>query len=424
MADFQFLILLNFLNLPVTFAVSPIYSACSQSCIQAQDTTFGIPNGAIYGPVANNQAVCNNEPYLKATAQCIYQNCGEDDLSTTVGIFIAGCTETDTPTSFTSQQLIAFGSEGSSSAISVAVSTTQAPAATTAHTSVVTTGTAGTTLIGPTVSTPAPFVTTLDISPTGASSSTSNTSVSSSKKLSGGAIAGIITGAIIALALVALVLFLSLRHNRKYATAKEGPAAIDESGKPAAPDESPTDSESKKIVVAVSAIPVSSPEEYAAEPTSKNSSHDPSSGKIPVSSLPASKEHVSYPTTRGAEEMPSNNATMQDGPLMMPAELDEHSSASATVTSPHQELPAYYEPHFEMAADSTAFHAEAEDSSSHIQRANSQSPSTIGVATISTGVGAGLDIMRAPDEELAWLEAEEEKIRKRKSELIALGQRN
>jgi hypothetical protein len=32
--------------------------------------------------------------------------------------------------------------------------------------------------------------------------------------------------------------------------------------------------------------------------------------------------------------------------------------------------------------------------------------------------------MRAPDEELAWLEAEEEKIRKRKSELKALRERS
>jgi hypothetical protein len=120
--------------------------------------------------------------------------------------------------------------------------------------------------------------------------------------------------------------------------------------------------------------------------------------------------------------MAVNNVTMQEGPPMMPSELDEHPSASATVTSPHQELPAYYEPHFEMAADSMTFHAEAEDNSSLVQRANSQSPSTAGGATSS--MGPGVEVMRAPDEELAWLEAEEEKIRKRKSELVALRQRS
>jgi hypothetical protein len=78
-----------------------------------------------------------------------------------------------------------------------------------------------------------------------------------------------------------------------------------------------------------------------------------------------------------------------------------------------------------MAADSTTFHPEAEDNSSHVQRANSQFPSTVGGAKeILTGAGAGVGVMRAPDEELAWLEAEEEKIRKRKSELVALSQRS
>jgi hypothetical protein len=78
---------------------------------------------------------------------------------------------------------------------------------------------------------------------------------------------------------------------------------------------------------------------------------------------------------------------------MIPTELDERPSASATVTGLLQELPAYYEPHFEMAADSTTFHAEAESNSSHVQRANSQSPSTVeGTTTI---VSAGAEVMRA-----------------------------
>jgi hypothetical protein len=55
-----------------------------------------------------------------------------------------------------------------------------------------------------------------------------------------------------------------------------------------------------------------------------------------------------------------------------------------------------------------------------IQKAASVYPSTvIGVARDT--IGAGLEVMRAPDEELVWLEAEEEKIRKRRSELQRLG---
>ena len=71
-------ILLNFLRLPMTFA-QDLYSTCSQACIETQDAVFSIPSGSVYGAVANNQAVCNNKPFLKATAQCIYQNCGEQD---------------------------------------------------------------------------------------------------------------------------------------------------------------------------------------------------------------------------------------------------------------------------------------------------------------------------------------------------------
>jgi hypothetical protein len=55
-----------------------------------------------------------------------------------------------------------------------------------------------------------------------------------------------------------------------------------------------------------------------------------------------------------------------------------------------------------------------------IQRAASVSPSTVSGVTRDT-TGAGVEVMRAPDEELAWLEAEEEKIRKRRTELQRLG---
>jgi hypothetical protein len=74
-----------------------------------------------------------------------------------------------------------------------------------------------------------------------------------------------------------------------------------------------------------------------------------------------------------------------------------------------------------MAAD-TPEQLRSENSNSHVERAGSQPPSTTRDATsttISTGTGVG--VMRAPDEELAWLEAEEEKIRKRKSELTRQG---
>ena len=55
-----------------------------------------------------------------------------------------------------------------------------------------------------------------------------------------------------------------------------------------------------------------------------------------------------------------------------------------------------------------------------VRKAASVYPSTVsGVAR--DAIGAGLEVMRAPDEELVWLEAEEEKIRKRRSELQRLG---
>ena len=115
----------------------------------------------------------------------------------------------------------------------------------------------------------------------------------------------------------------------------------------------------------------------------------------------------------------------------MPAELDQHPSANATqppylsgsVTVPKQELLAYYNPHFEMAADVTAtIHAETESN-------GDQAPRTMGGVMSDSigsgaGVGVGVGVMRVLDEELAWLEAEEEKIRKRKSELKALGERS
>jgi hypothetical protein len=74
-----------------------------------------------------------------------------------------------------------------------------------------------------------------------------------------------------------------------------------------------------------------------------------------------------------------------------------------------------------MAADvTTTIHAETEND-------GDQAPPTRGgVMSDSTGSGVGVEVgvMRAPDEELAWLEAEEEKIRKRKSELKALRERS
>jgi flagellar biogenesis protein FliO len=113
----------------------------------------------------------------------------------------------------------------------------------------------------------------------------SNTfTLSSSKKLSSGAIAKIIIKAIIALALIALVIFLFVKNNRKYALKTEVPTTIDNSRKLPARDESLTDSESKKIVVAMSPILVLS-EKSPAAPTSKNPNQDPSNGKIPVTSL-------------------------------------------------------------------------------------------------------------------------------------------
>jgi len=134
------------------------------------------------------------------------------------------------------------------------------------------------------------------------------------------------------------------------------------------------------------------------------------------------------PTSNTQDETSTTNATINEGPPIspasMPAELSQ--DTSATVTSPHQELPTYYVPHFEMAAETpnaNMLQAQAEPSNSYhtdIQRAASVSPSTVsGAARDATG--AGVEVMRAPDEELAWLEAEEEKIRKRKSELQRLG---
>jgi hypothetical protein len=86
--------------------------------------------------------------------------------------------------------------------------------------------------------------------------------------------------------------------------------------------------------------------------------------------------------------MPANNATLQEGPPLTPAELDQHPSANATqplylsgsVTTPQQELPAYYKPHFEMAADvTTTIHAETEND-------GDQAPPTRGgVMSDSTG---------------------------------------
>jgi len=126
------------------------------------------------------------------------------------------------------------------------------------------------------------------------------------------------------------------------------------------------------------------------------------------------------------DETSTANVTMNEhppiSPTSMPAELSE--GTSATVTSPHQELST---PHFEMAAETpnaNMLQAQAELSANSyqtdIQKAAFVYPSTVsGVAR--DAIGAGLEVMRAPDEELVWLEAEEEKIRKRRSELQRLG---
>jgi hypothetical protein len=55
-----------------------------------------------------------------------------------------------------------------------------------------------------------------------------------------------------------------------------------------------------------------------------------------------------------------------------------------------------------------------------IQRAASVSPTILNGGAARDSIGAGVE-MRAPDEELAWLAAEEEKIRKRRLELQRLG---
>lgn len=133
--------------------------------------------------------------------------------------------------------------------------------------------------------------------------------------------------------------------------------------------------------------------------------------------------------------MPANSATLQEGPPLhpasIPAELDQYTSASTaeppyisgSVTSPYQELPANRVQRFEMAADTnTALYAKDENNSYHIQSGNSQSPSAIkGATSHIVDTPSRATVMRAPDEELAWLEAEEEKIRKRKSELTGRG---
>jgi hypothetical protein len=55
-----------------------------------------------------------------------------------------------------------------------------------------------------------------------------------------------------------------------------------------------------------------------------------------------------------------------------------------------------------------------------IQRNASVSPSTVSGAA-RDAIGAGVEVMPAPDEELAWQDIKEEKIRKRRSELQRLG---
>jgi hypothetical protein len=146
-----------------------------------------------------------------------------------------------------------------------------------------------------------------------------------------------------------------------------------------------------------------------------------------VSYIPVSSQEK--PTVAPIDGTSTTSATMNEGPPLsptsMPAELSH--DTSATVTSPHQELPTYYTPHFEMAAETSnanMLQAQGQAEPSYhtdIQRAASASPSTVGGAAKEAAIGAGVEVMRSPDEELAWLEAEEEKIRKRRSELQRLG---
>jgi hypothetical protein len=224
-----------------------------------------------------------------------------------------------------------------------------------------------------------------------------------------------------------------MRNTRKYSRALHNLAVADDSRKTAGHDKAEMDSESKPVGV-VSCIPLSSRETPTVVPTSNTPTlgHDASSyEKIPVTS-----RSTPHTMRTSAEEMPADNATLQEGPPMSPAwtpaELYHHPDASAnqppylsgSVISPHQELPADYVPHFEMAAD-TPEKLHSKINNSHSEMAGSQSPSTTRDATSTTiSTGTGVVVMRAPDEELAWLEAEEEKIRKRKSELTRLGGRS
>jgi hypothetical protein len=112
----------------------------------------------------------------------------------------------------------------------------------------------------------------------------------------------------IALTLMALLIFLL---NRKYGQSSQHPAAVaDDFGTTSGNGKAEMDSESKAIA-AISYIPVSSQEKPSVAPTGGTSTAD---------------------------------ATMSEGPPIspttIPAELSQ--DTSATVTSPHQELPAYY----------------------------------------------------------------------------------
>jgi hypothetical protein len=68
----KLLILLNYIHVPTAFAQS--YSACSLACIDSQDTAFNIPMNTLYDDNANNQAICNNELYLKAQRNASTRN--------------------------------------------------------------------------------------------------------------------------------------------------------------------------------------------------------------------------------------------------------------------------------------------------------------------------------------------------------------
>jgi hypothetical protein len=152
-----------------------------------------------------------------------------------------------------------------------------------------------------------------------------------------------------------------MRNNRKYSRASHNFAAVDDSGKTAGHDKAEMDSENKPVgAVSYPCLITKAPYRRANIKHAYSWSQWSSYEKMPVTSTSTAKQHA---TRTGAEEMPANNTTLQEGPpkspTSIPAELYHHPDASAnqppylsgSVISPHQEMQAYYVPHFEMGAD-------------------------------------------------------------------------